>query len=229
MDLSPKPKQSDGSPFVSPCMFPSGVYLYITGCGDDEAVGDGDLLHLESEEAGDTPFVFGFVDWVLIAGGAAYATGAQPGDWMRFEVYCPATPVTPNPNNTGNCNIVNPPGIIVPAAGDGAYDLDLAQANPVLTPLHDGFWDWDFSPTGRGTVSVGAPQQAKAHLIPADYPLTCFVNKVALSDQALDFTIPAIEPKIMLPHWRAKVTLHNSGHTGLKVDWYVTTARVRTV
>lgn len=227
MSLQLGPTAVDGSPFVSPCMFPAGVYLYITGAGDGANVGDGQAFELTSEEAGDEPVEFSFLDWVLLAGGSMVPRGALQGDWASFEVYCPATPITPNGSNTGNCNLVN--GIIVPAAGDGAYDVNLATANPVLTPLKDGYWEWDFPNTGKGNVSMGEPGKAGAHLIAADYSLTRFLNRVPLSDDHLDFTIPAIEPKIMLPHWKGKVTLHNTGHAGLKAAWFLTTARIRTL
>lgn len=228
MDLRQPPRQQDGSPYVSPCMFPSGVYLYITGADDDAAVGDGAQFILSSEEEGNTSFEFSFLDWILVAGGALLPDGAQIGDWASMEIFCPATPVVPNGGGTGNCNVVE--GIIVPAAGDGAYDLDLGTANPVLTPLKDGYWNWDFPNTGKGNVTMGNPGNAGAHLIAADYPLARFVNKVPLlAGTHLEFTIPAIEPKIMLPHWKGKVTLHNAGHTGLKIGWYITSARVRTV
>jgi hypothetical protein len=126
----------------------------------------------------------------------------------------------------GNCNVVN--GVIVPANGDGAYDVELSTANPVLTPLKDGYWEWDFPPMGKGTVTMGEPGKSQAHLIAAPVTLIRFVNRVQLFDGRMDFTIPAVEPKIVLPHWKGKVTIHNSGHTGLKVCWYFTVARIRT-
>jgi len=221
------PKQVDGSPYFSPCMFPSGVYLYITGAGDGTERGNGQAFQLSSETEENKVVEFGFLDWVLVAGGGVLVKGAQLGDHATMEVYCPATPVVPNGGNTGNCNVVN--GIIVPAAGNGSYDVNLAQANPVLTPLKNGYWEWDFPLTGKGTVTLGAPGQAGAHLIAADYPLTKFINKTPLRDGHMDFTISAIEPKILLPHWKGKVTVHNAGHTGLEVAWYLTTARVQTI
>lgn len=228
MDFRQPPRQTDGSPFVSPCMFPSGVYLYIAGAADGEGVGNGIEFKTSSETEGNTLVEFSFLDWILIAGGAILSNGAQFGDWASMEVYCPATPVTPNGGGTGNCNVVD--GVIVPAAGDGAYDVNLGQANPVLTPLRDGFWEWDFPNTGKGNVTLGNPGEAGSHLIAADYPLARFINKVPIfCSSHLEFTIPAIEPKIMLPHWKGKVTVHNAGHAGLKVGWYVTAARVRTI
>ena len=223
VQLTGIPIQSDGSPYFSPCMFPTGVYLYITGADDSEVP-----FKAESEAAGDVSQDFSFNDWVLIAGGGMIFQGAAIGDSATVVVFCPATPVVLNPSNTGNCNVVS--GVIVPAAGNGAYDVNLANVNPVLTPLHDGYWDWNFPITGKGTVVPGVPGAAGAHLIAADYSLIRFVNKAPmLGSGSLDFTIPAIEPKICLPHWKIRVTLHNGGHTGLKAVWHLTTARVKTI
>lgn len=230
MALAPAqgPTQTDGSPYVSPCMFPSGVYLYITGAGDGAGLGDGAAFSLESEAAGDTTKEFSFADWVLMAGGASFTKGAVIGDWASFEVYCPATPVTPNGSNIGNCNVVT--GIIVPAAGNGAYDVDLVAANPILTPAKDGYWEWSFPDTGKGTVTAGSPGKAGAHLLAVDQSIIRFANRIPLLDEGeRNFTIPAIEPKVMLPHWKGKVTLYNAGHTGLKMAWHLLLARRRTV
>lgn len=222
-------RATDGSLFTSPCIFPAGVYLYITSSGDGSGIGDGPAFLMSSEAIGDTTLEFSFLDWVLMAGGASFSEGAQRGDWASFEVYCPATAVTPNAEGTGNCNVVNNV-VIVPAAGNGAFDVDLALANPILTPLKDGFWEWDFPLTGKGSVSVGDPGKAGAHLLTVDKPLVRFANRIQLMGNGeRNFSIPAIEPKIMLPHWKGKVTLHNAGHTGLAMCWHLLVSRTRTV
>lgn len=218
------PKQKDGSPYFSPCMFPTGVYLYITGADDKDAP-----FYCVSSSPGDSSFFFEFEDRVLIAGGGVTFRNAEPGDWVSMEVMCPATPITVNQSGTGNCNIVN--GIIVPAAGNGTHDVDLSTANPVITPDKNGFWEWDFPEVGRGTVSMGVPGASSCHLIAVDVPLTSFVNRShVIGGCSMDFTIPAIEPKIFLPHWRVKVTVHHGeGTNQLALSWYITTARAKTV
>jgi hypothetical protein len=204
-------------------MFPSGVFLYVTGA-DDTGAPFSDI----SDVAGDEISTFSFNDWILIAGGGIIFQGAQVGDYLTFQVYCPATPVTPNLTNTGNCNVVS--GVIVPAAGNGSYNVDLTLANPILTPSKNGYWEWDFPNTGRGNVAAGVPGEAGAQLVAADVPLAQFANRYQLLGSGIvDFTIPAIQPKICLPHWKIKTTLHNSGHTGLKAVWHMTTARVQTI
>ena len=224
------PLASDGSPFVSPCIFPSGVYLQLFGASDDGSV----EFHVTSEAQGDAVKEWSNNDWVLMAGGGMVCEGGKAGDWCSLEVYCPGTVVVPNAGGTGNCNVVQ--GVIVPAAMNGSFDVDLDEANPVLTPLKDGYWEWQtsadaksFPNTGKGVVAVGDPGHAGAHLIAVDYPLARFARRMpVIGNQHFNFTIPAIEPKIILPHWRTKVTVHNVGHAGLVVGWYLSVARVKT-
>lgn len=227
-------RMSDGSAFVSPCMFPAGVYLYLTGSGDSaQARGGGDAFLLSSEAAGDVTAEWSFQDWVLAAGGGVAFKDAVPGDHVSLLIYAPATPVTSTPG-TGNCNLVDP-GVgaailIVPAAGNGDYTVDLAACSPVPSSDYTGFYEWNYPHTGKGTVSVGVPQQSKYNLFTVDIPLVRFVNKLPLIGSGLcDITIPAVEPKIILPHWKGKATLHNSGHTGLKLSWWLALARIQTV
>lgn len=84
---------------------------------------------------------------------------SQPGvqwdhtDSFSLGVHIPATTVTPNVTTEGNCHVVDAQGnpgapdathyIIVPAAGDGTYDVDLAQAIPVPAQ-GGGFWDCSY-------------------------------------------------------------------------------------
>lgn len=68
----------------------------------------------------------------------------------------PATPVTENISGSGNCNLYPiGPGmnIIVPAAGDGGYDVDLATAVPIESSDDaSGYWNADYF-TGEVTPS----------------------------------------------------------------------------
>jgi hypothetical protein len=71
------------------------------------------------------------------------------GDWtaedkLNFSVRIPATSVVANGGGTGNCNLY-PLGdginAIIPAAGNGAYDVDLTAAAPVPVPEGQGAWN----------------------------------------------------------------------------------------
>jgi hypothetical protein len=130
---------------------------------------------------------------------------------------------------------VGAPILIVPAAGDGAYDVDLANAVPVpawnpVTGVCSGYYEWDKPNTGKGTVSVGAPGASHFYLLTVEKVLIRFVNRMPIiGTGGYDFNIPAVEPKVMMPQWKGRVTLHNAGHIGLKTAWYLTTARMQTV
>ena len=233
------PRTSDGKQIVLPNLFPGGVTLYFAGAGDGAGYGDGQQFTASSDVVGDTVVEWSFNDWQYLAGGGLMWQGAVLGDWISLEAYCPATPITANGGGTGNANLVDP-GVgaailIVPAAGNGAYDLDLATANLVPADQDDdgigtGFFTWDKPDTGRGTVTAGAPGASLFHLFSTPIPLARFVNRFpALGDGRQDITVPAIKIKRMLPHWTFKVTIHNTGHAGLKMAWYTTGGRVKTL
>jgi hypothetical protein len=232
------PTTSDGKLIVQPSMFPGGVYLYLTGAGDDGGRGNGQQFAVQSEAAGDTSVEFHFNDWVYLSGGGFTWQGAEFGDSMTFDFYSPATPVAPNQAHTGNCNLVDP-GVgaailIVPANGNGSFDVDLAHGVPV--PAYGpggvgtvGFWDWSEPDTGKGTLMAGTAGKAAWHLFAAPIPLVKFANRIpVMGDGFVDISPPPIKSKKMLPHWKGRVTLHNSGHAGLKVAWYLATARAST-
>jgi hypothetical protein len=232
------PTTTDGKLIVQPSMFPAGVYLYITGAGDDGARGNGQPFSVASDAAGDSSVVFTFKDWVYLSAGGMMWQGAEFGDSVTFDFYAPATPVTPNGAHTGNCNLVDP-GVgaailLVPANGNGAYDVNLANAVPV--PAYGansalvGYWDWSEPDTGLGTIQGSStPGHAAYHLFAVAAPLVKFVNRMPLlGSGAMDMQPPPIKSKKMLPHWRGRVTLHNAGHAGLKVAWYLATARAST-
>lgn len=230
------PLSPDGSPFTAPCIFPAGVYLYFAGAGDDVANGkrgEGTAFVASKDASGDATVEWQFCDLVLMAGGSATVAGAELGDYASLEVIAPATAVVPNGTNTGNCNVVS--GVIVPAAGDGAYDVDLDEAVPVPALQADGsyagYWDWSKPLVGKGEITASeTPGSAHWHLIAAELTLTRYANRLALLGSGeLEFTIPAIEPKAQLPQWKGRLTLHNGGHVGLKLAFILMMGRALTV
>lgn len=233
------PKTADGKPIYLPNIFPGPVVLYYAGSADHatNGRGQGDMFIISSSAAEDKYLEFSFNDWVYLAGGYIKWTGAQAGDYVSMKLIAPATPVTAAPQNDGNCNVVN--GIIVPADGDGAYDVNLDDAVPVPAQatatgddegLPNGYWDWSEPQTGKGTVTVGEVGKARWHLLASSVDLTRFVSKMPLlGNSELDAMIPAIKPKKILPHWKLRVDLHNSAAKNLDLVWILVTARVKTV
>lgn len=239
------PETSDGKPIFLPCLFPGNVYLYPTGAGDNvtnQTRGDGQAFVVKCSAEQDYNVEFQFIDWVYLAGGGIKWKNGEDGDWVSLLICAPATPVTPNGGGTGNCNLVDP-GVgaailIVPAAGNGAYDVDLEDAIPVpayteneegiQTP--NGFYNWSAPDTGSGVVSAGVPQASPYNLFAVAIDLVRFANRLQLEGAEIqDLTIPAVKPKKILPQWKFKVTAHHAAGTAdLAVQWWLTTARIKT-
>lgn len=211
------PKTADGKPIYLPNIFPGPVSLYYAGSADHptNGRGEGALFLLDSSTTETAELEFSFNDWVYLAGGYLRWQNAVAGDHVSMRLVAPATPVTPAASNDGNCNVVS--GVIVPAAGNGAYNVDLSQAVPVPALAvatgddegpSNGYWDWDEPQTGKGTVTASStPGAAKWHLIAAQITLARFVSKMAiLGTSSFDATIPAIKPKKILPTGRCTST-----------------------
>lgn len=230
-------KTSDGKSVYAPNIFPGRVFVYYAGAGDSTSVrGDGTAFYATKSSSGDEIVEWNFIDWVYVAGGGLMWENAKVGDSISLELYAPATVVVPNASNTGNCDIIN--GVIVPAAGNGAYDVDLTVAVPVPAYNEEmpeqsgtGFWEVTDPTTGKGVITPGVPGQAKWHLIAANVALTRFVNKMPMLNSAtIDLSVPAVKPKKALPQWKFKLTLHNNDGTAtLNASWYLITARAKTV
>ena len=250
------PQSPDGKPFTAPNIYPLSAYRYITGKADDltnpsidAARGTGPSFGQTLDTAGDSaPVEYGFVDPVWIAGGCMVPYGAQFGDSCTLQIVAPASTVTPAAGgNTGNCNLVDPgvgaAVLCIPAPGNGAYNVDLATAVPI--PWGDdwidqtqgySWWEWSDGAGGMPLVGMGiiTPsyiQKGRFNLFAIPITLVTHARAVPVhggEEQQL-LTNSAIEVKMILPQWRLKVWLHNeTGHTGLKVAFYLDLGRART-
>ena len=233
------PQTTDGKDIVLPNLFPGGVFLYLCGAGDDTSSGRGAGTEFKATRSteGTTDTEFYFNDWVYLAGGGALFNGAEYGDNISFQIYCPATSVTENGTNEGNCNLTPVGGginIITPAAGDGTHDVNLENANPVPSATDEedsgtGYYTWSKPDTGLGTVSVGSPGASEYNLFDSAVIIAKFIHKVPLMGNGLkDLTLPAIKPKRILPHWRFKISIYCSSAHTLEVMWHITMGRTTT-
>lgn len=230
--LEMAPRTSDGKPVFLPNLFPGPVTLCHSGAGDiTGGRGNGPLFNASSNSVGDTAVEWQFNDWIYLAGGGIRYMGGGLGDYVDMLVYAPATTVTPNINNTGNCNCIGPGNaLIVPAASNGAWDMDPLQAIPVPSETGTGWYAWSEPDTGTGTVIPLSASTGAFNLYTVPVNLARFVSHLPLlGDGVIDLTIPAVKPKKLLPHWKSRVVLHNGGHAGLAVVWHVVTARIKTV
>lgn len=183
-----KLSHEDGRQVVSIGKFPDYYNPAFTGESDDFANGvkyGGERLVFEHADGSpaETTTVLRFVEPITMMGGEvrAYATNAD--DYMTVKTVAPATPKTANGSSTGNCNLYDVTGgghhMLIPAPGNGAYDVDLtapinanlagsagqptfvSEAVPVpawetdgVTP--NGYWDWneltgEITPNYQGT------------------------------------------------------------------------------
>jgi hypothetical protein len=137
-----------------------GTFTWLSARGDNltptppsSGRGDGAHLMLSFTEPDTKEVEAQFCEPIELHDG--HISWRPTGDWdfedsWSISVRMPATVAVVNPTNTGNCNLY-PTGqgfnIIVPAAGDGAYDVDLSQAVPIpdgysaKTEQGAGYWN----------------------------------------------------------------------------------------
>ena len=173
-------KEDDGRQIVTPSPIGIGWNVYFTGYDDDadqfaiyqqnpfapSGRGDGRpfLVEVAGEEADPTIEEFSFVEPLHVHDGEI--NWGPDGYWDykdRFSIGIrfTATEVTVTPG-TGNCNLVSVVTgqpvlessgfeIIIPAAGDGYFSVDLAAACPIRNTKRTGYWDVDEE---TGTISA---------------------------------------------------------------------------
>jgi hypothetical protein len=181
------PKTPDSRQVVVISPATEGWQTWLTGAGDTlspPAVGTGTKIRLSwtaEESRGLKTVDIQFIEPIEVHDGQAvfYPVGNwTPDDCMSMKVIIPANSTTTNGGGTGNCNRV-PSGlgydVIVPAAGNGAYDIDLSTAVPLPAPSKDGYWDVDYD---DGTVTASEhPGNAAFHLIAAEVKVG-FLNRM---------------------------------------------------
>lgn len=143
----------------------TGMMAWWTGAGDNLAtggLGEGDQFQMIFTGAETKTVVASFTSYVeLYDGEAWWSDDSGLSNWGNADRWDLAVLIkqnssntTPNGTNTGNCNVV-PSGmgfdIIVPAAGDGAYDVDLTKAHP-LPCEGSGMHFWDIPDFIDGTI-----------------------------------------------------------------------------
>ena len=125
-------------------------------------------------------------------------------DTFHARFVFPATPVVPNGGGTGNCNVTN--GVITPANGDGAYDVDLAAAVPV--PSSTGFYSVEEK---TGAVSVSSqPGSAPYLLVAAEVDSaddSTLIDMIDLGNPMGVFEVSPYKTEYVHPSWIIRVTV----------------------
>lgn len=232
-----KPQEIDGKEIVTP--FPGFVDFntVFTGRGDDlnaptpdagRGRGESLLMEWTALEVGtEKSKILRFSEPIQLHDGAAYYQGGwSPADTLSVGAEIPATPVTANPTNTGNCNLaVHPdvglPIIIVPAAGDGTHDVDLASACPVPDPNRSGFWDVD-EPSDAGIISPSStPLAAKWHLLTVPTKAN-YLHQIPLGALTGVFDLEVYRAEYFHPSWSLVVRVKKvSEGSGIFNGWFL--------
>jgi hypothetical protein len=240
-EANPAPVASDGKPYTIPNCFPGEVVLNFTGCSDKITAPTsrfgGALFGMSKTGVGTETFTMDFLDGLYLAGGGISWEGGGYGSYVYFELAAPATTTkAPLVANQGNCNKVDTGfgfNIIVPAAGDGVFDIDAAvpiPANDDETNAPNGYWEYSEPWVGKGVVSAGIPAHGKYSLYDAPLELAHFVKVQTHLDTGIrNLVAPAIKPKWILPEWKMVVSIYNAdANKTLKVTWDMMIARRKT-
>lgn len=234
------PKTSDGKLIFLPAQFRGDVQVYFPGCGDDVATGvrhGGANFALQSTEVEEITFDFQFAEFVYFVGGIIRWHGAALGDWVSYEAIAPASPAASNPGAGAYAKQPVAPGLNVFVPGGGDWDLDLeAKASPnvrftevvpVPGPEEASPFDWSEDTDAVFLNMAGPVPKGSYNLFDGEISLANFLPKFQLLDTGVQEFIPAsVKAKKMLPHWKHRVTLHNSTAKTLSVVWCLYAARL---
>lgn len=216
----------------------SDTQMWLAGAGDDienQVRGEGPEIIMEfadvvREEPEIQHLDIQFLEWVQLHDGQVIVT--TPSQWYirdkwNWGIHLTESEVTLNETNEGNCNVVNSQGepgqpdsvIVVPAAGDGAYDVDLSVAVPV--PANgQGFWRYDYA---TDTLEPSAtPGQASYHILLI--PVTAyFMRTVTIPcHPAGNFDFDAYKAERIFKRWKLRLTVKKvSNGPGALSGWVV--------
>lgn len=207
------PSEQDKKPIVTISPATEGFVTWITGAGDDSnaswpASGRGTgqpfvLIFSGSEVPCTKTLEFDFIEPVEIHDGQV--AWKQPNNWSSQDTFSlglriPSSSVSLNTSSLGNCNKVPVgPGmnIIVPAAGDGQYDL--IEACPVQDKQGQGaYWDNDYN---SGVVTPNpVPGAGKWNLF--DFEVTGWLIKnIPMTHPMGVFDIDVYKTEYFHPSW----------------------------
>jgi hypothetical protein len=202
----------DGKQVVVPTPAPRGSYTWYTSCGDaltPEIVRGGGTparITFNAEETGTKTAELHFSEAVYIHDGEINWSSPSEFDGTDlFSVYIKfgVTTVTENIGGTGNCNLYNG-YVIIPAAGDGAYDVDLTTAHPV--PSSSGPWVVNEKTEEISIFVEGSIRQKfEQHivLLTVEPPTFYLVRNVSLGSPRGIFEIDAYLVEWISKHWVA--------------------------
>jgi len=209
----PSPREADGKQVFVASPATEGWMTWVTSRGDDltgNKRGDGQLIKVAFTEAGDSQIDLEYLEPVELHDGELNWDPAQWGvdDEFSFSAVIPASVPTSTPG-VGNCNKVDVGGynILVPAAGDGDWTIDLGVTQPVVPTsksTQNGYWDVNLD---TGIVSPsGDVGKASWHLL--DVPVeSFFMKRIAMGNPRGVFEIDVYKAEWVSPKWKMRLAV----------------------
>ena len=210
------PFERDKKPIFTMSPSTQGFVTWICGSGDDPAPAPGQsgrgtgqpfFIKFEPDEVPSTKVIeFDFIEPIEVHDGqVAWRDVANWGvdDTFSLGLRIPSSSVAANTSSLGNCNKVPVgPGmhIIVPAAGDGAYDL--LEGCPVEDKEGQGaYWFNDYD---TGAVTASPVPGAGTHNI-FDFDITGWlIRNIRMTHPMGVFDIDVYKTEYFHPTWRLR-------------------------
>lgn len=205
--------ERDGKLLVTQTPSPGpGWKTYYTSAGDDPTLGrgKGEVLRviLAGEDSGSKDLSFNEPTWIHDGELSWYPVGNfDHGDSFSVSIIIGANVPVVNPGGTGNCNLVeiipsSGQHAIIPAAGDGTHDIDLATLIPAPSTNKQGFFDVDME---TGDVSFSS-SPGSADFSAYDFAVqTFFVPKWLMGNPLGVFEVDAYQAEWVSERWKIRI------------------------
>jgi hypothetical protein len=232
------PAEADGKPIVVTTPGTVGWLTWFHGAGDQTSPlvrAGGQPIMLAIDAIGDHSVTWQYAEPVEMHDGQIQLEGQwSVRDTLDLSVVIPATPATENLGGTGNANrveIAPSSGLYayVPAAGNGAYDIDLAQAVPVPDrATQAGWWDADYD-TGEVTPAPIGGAMFNLFSFPVE---SYFMSGIPLGTGHKTIDVDVYRTDWLHPAWSLRATVHKatiaSGETSYWAGWMLCFRRFNT-
>jgi hypothetical protein len=107
----------------------------------------------------------------------------------------------------------------------------LTTAIPVENVDGNGHWNWDMAKTGKGNVTPNYAGTGNWDLYDFDVNMGAIIGEMPIvgDNMRIDIMVESVTSMMCLPQWQQVCTVHNSGHTGLRVCWTACGSRLNTM
>ena len=213
-------KENDGRQIITPSPIGIGWNIWFTSYDDDltqfaayqqnpllaSGRGEGSplLVEVNGEDPDPTIVEFQFAEPIHIHDGEL--NWGPDGYWDRNDYFSVGVRFEPSEveavGGTGNCNLVEiiPSSgmcIIIPANGDGAYNL--THMCPIRNTNRTGYWDVD---DNTGDVFVGVPGQADFDLYNFAPPDAWFMKRILATNSLRTMQPDSYRTEMLHPCWK---------------------------